>query len=232
MDKRELMSLGLIFRESSRAVRRNLTIFIFLNTATILGTAWNIGNSIRDKSHGSQWSSVFAHAFNGGGDYPNTRVWIAGLLGIATLVLGLLTGFLAYVAAKKSNVGFDEIWALFKKRWWRVIVTWVVLLVCVVAGFFLLIVPGLYLIGRLALAPIVSIDEGLTGYEAIRRSWEITSGHAWIVFVTVFFGVILSLPSVIPVIGPIVATVLTILYSVALPLRYFELKTLATDDTN
>lgn len=224
MAKSELKTIGELFKDSSQAVRRNLTVFIFLNTATILGLAWDIGSDIRDKTHSGGWGQVFVNSLNGGADYNGSVAWLGVLLAVATIVLGLLLGFLEYLAAKKKIVSFDEVWSLFKKRWWQVIITWILLIICVIPGLILLVIPGLYLISRLAFAPIVTIDEGLTGFDAIRRSWDMTKNHAWTVFATVFFAFVLSLPSIIPIVGRIAATVLVIAYSVALPIRYFELK--------
>lgn len=229
MANRQLKTIGRLYRESYAAVRRNLTLFIFLNTASILGVAWNIGLDIRDKSHGSNWRDVLYHSFNGGGSYPDTQALVGALLSAATIILALFLGILTYLSARQHSVQFSEVWSLFKKRWWRLVVTWILVAICIIAGFFLLIIPGIYLISRLALAPVVAIDEGTYGYDAVRRSWELTKGHAWVVFVTVFFVVILSLPSVIPVVGRIISLVLVTTYSVALPIRYFELKDLDKD---
>ena len=49
-------------------------------------------------------------------------------------------------------------------------------------GFILLVVPGLYLIGRLVPAPAVMVAENRRNpVEAIGRSFEITKGHGWAV---------------------------------------------------
>lgn len=46
-------------------------------------------------------------------------------------------------------------------------------------GLLLLVVPGLYLAGRLALALPLVIDAGAGPVEAVRRSWDMTAGNGW-----------------------------------------------------
>lgn len=75
-------------------------------------------------------------------------------------------------------------------------------------GIILLVVPGLYLVGRLALVAPVIADRGIYNpIEAIRTSWDLTRGNGWAVFfflflVTVVFLIIaLILGGVVGVIG-------------------------------
>ena len=227
MAKSELMSLGKIFRESAQAVRRNLTLYIFLNTVTILGTAWDIGIYIRDKQHGSSWGQTFIHSFNSSGNNPKLSGWITALLIVAGIVSYLLLAVLSVRVARRQTVQFSEVWEVFKAKWWKIILVELMFFVIVGVGFLALIIPGLYLLSRLAFWPIIIIDQDIGIAEALDRSWKITKGHARVVLVTAFFGFLLGLPSLIPVIGPVIATVLTIAYSVALPIRYFELKGLS-----
>lgn len=54
-------------------------------------------------------------------------------------------------------------------------------------GFILLLVPGLYLLGRLALvAPAVADRSLYNPFEAIRTSWELTRGNGWAIFFFLF----------------------------------------------
>ncbi|OHD06442.1 hypothetical protein [Sphingopyxis sp. RIFCSPHIGHO2_12_FULL_65_19] len=74
-------------------------------------------------------------------------------------------------------------------------------------GFILLIVPGLYLVGRLALVAPAVADRGLYNpIEAIRTSWNLTQGNGWAIF---FFLFLVALVIVIAalIIGGIVSVI-------------------------
>lgn len=54
-------------------------------------------------------------------------------------------------------------------------------------GFILLLLPGLYLFGRLALSsPIVADREVTNPIQAIRDSWALTEGNGWRIFLFLF----------------------------------------------
>lgn len=75
------------------------------------------------------------------------------------------------------------------------------------AGVLLLIVPGLYLVGRLALVSPAIADRGLYNpFEAIRTSWSLTKNNGWAIF---FFLFLVALVIVIAalIIGGIVSVV-------------------------
>jgi membrane-anchored glycerophosphoryl diester phosphodiesterase (GDPDase) len=220
-------SIGQIFSESAAAVRRNISLFIFLNTLTILSTAWDVGISIRDRNSGNGWAQSIFHTFNGNNGQTSFNSGLGTLfvlLIIAGSVLYILTAILSVMAAKNRTVSFSEVWDCFKKTWWKIILVALLSGLLVIAGLLAFIIPGLYLLSRLVFAWIIVIDKKTGVIEALNQSWDLTKGRAWIVFVTLFFGVLLGIISAVPVIGPIISTALAIAYSVALPLRYYELK--------
>jgi len=74
-------------------------------------------------------------------------------------------------------------------------------------GFILLLVPGLYLLGRLALVTPAVADRSLYNpFEAIRTSWDLTRGNGWAIF---FFLFLVALVIVIAalIIGGIVSVI-------------------------
>lgn len=74
-------------------------------------------------------------------------------------------------------------------------------------GFILLIVPGLYLIGRLALVSAAIADRTIYNpFEAIRASWDLTRNNGWAVF---FFLFLVALVIVITalIIGGVVSVI-------------------------
>lgn len=78
----------------------------------------------------------------------------------------------------------------------------------VFAGTLLLILPGLYLFGRLALAGTVVVAERRTNpIEALRRSFEITRGRGWAVLGFVLI-IVLAAMLVVFAVGAVVGSLL------------------------
>jgi hypothetical protein len=224
----KIKSVTDIFKDSSQIVRRNLYPFIIVNLLAALSVVWQAGLNVRDKTHGTSWSNVFEHGvFGNGGDfrYPGTGAGIlVGLFIIASIVLALMSVILSVRAARQTTVELGEVWEEFKQKGWRLIGVEIAVGLIVIVGLILLIVPGLYFLGRLIMAPFILVDQNTGIREAINRSWDLTKDKWVHVYTVILFGIVLSLPNIVPIIGPLVAFVLTFLYSVALPLRYYEFK--------
>ena len=73
------------------------------------------------------------------------------------------------------------------------------ILVCliVIAGFIMLIVPGIIFACRLAFVPYLVMDERMEAAEAIRKSWEMTRGYSWTIFLTGFTSIFVFLGGLI-----------------------------------
>jgi hypothetical protein len=215
-----------LFKDSSTVVKRNLTLFIFLNAVPILGTAWEIGQDLKDKTGGSDWMQVLTHSFSGTSNDPQLNPMLIVIYLCAGGVTFLLAGILSVKAAQQKKVEFSQIWETFSILWWKLILVTLLTLLIILAGLVVFLIPGLYLLGRIGLAPIVLIDQNKGVIESLNTSWELTANKTWPVFVAFLFGFLLNIPSVIPIIGPLIGAALVIAYSVALPIRYFELKKL------
>jgi hypothetical protein len=64
------------------------------------------------------------------------------------------------------------------RMWWTRLLTGLALLL----GFLLLIFPGLYLLIRLTFIEQIAVCERLSGSAAMRRSFEVSKGHFWTLF--------------------------------------------------
>jgi uncharacterized membrane protein len=82
------------------------------------------------------------------------------------------------------------------------------------AGFILFIIPGLFLIVRLALTNFALIDENLYPIDSIKRSWTLTSGRYWQLFLA---GVIIVALNIVGTallgIGILISSPLSFLFS-------------------
>jgi hypothetical protein len=228
MAVRKIKGVTDIFKESSAIVRRNLYPFIIVNLLAALSVVWQAGINVRDKTSGTSWHSIFEHGvFGNGGDfrYPGAGAGILVVLFVvASIVLALMNVILTVRAAQNKTVDLGEVWEEFKAKAWRLIGVEILFGLIVVVGLILLIIPGIYFIGRLIMAPFILVDQNTSIREAINRSWDLTKDKWAHVYTVILFGIVLSLPNIVPIIGPFVAFVLTFLYSVSLPLRYFEFK--------
>lgn len=64
------------------------------------------------------------------------------------------------------------------RLWWTRLLTGLSLLI----GFICLVVPGVYLLVRLALVEPIAVCEQISGPAAMRRSFALTRGRFWLVF--------------------------------------------------
>lgn len=226
MARTDYKSVTTLFKESSAAVRRNLGVFIILNIVGFLDLAWQLGTNIKDKTNGSPWENIISNGITGGHG-PGFMAGSGGLL-LILVILGvafsLMTTILSLQAAKKQTVSFTEVWEEFKTVWFKLLIVVIFSALLIGFSFVLLIIPGLFVLPRLVLAPYVMLDQKLGVMDSLNRSWEITKGHSKIIWLMVLFGLVLALPNVVPFLGPIVAFALGVLYSVAAPLRYLEIK--------
>jgi hypothetical protein len=215
-----------LFKESSKAVRSNLELFVLLSSVAILDLAWQIGTNLKDKTHGSPWRSIISDSLTGthSGTFTAGSGFLFFIIFIAGVVLSLMAVILAVRAAQVKVVRFEDVWTDFKRLWLRLIGVEILSALLIVVSFLLLIVPGVFVMPRLVLAPYLLIDQNVGVREALNRSWDMTKGYLGAIWVVILFGLVLSLPKAVPIVGPIVAFVLILFYTVAMPLRYFEIK--------
>jgi uncharacterized membrane protein len=125
--------------------------------------------------------------------------WITGFffplpfLGIAYSLLivapggyGLLFAFLK--AAREDKVEVQDIFAAFK-NYWNDVAAGILVSIIVGIGFILLLVPGIFLACKLVFVPYLVVDKKMGAIKAIKESWNMTSGHAWKVFLIYLVGI-------------------------------------------
>lgn len=153
-------------------------------------------------------------------------VWIVA--GLAGLSAALWVGSWAQVAACDAALAPDDavptLGQALRRAWPRVApFSWVCLLYLLIVGggLCLFIVPGLYLGAALVFAPFIALEEGLTGVAALERSMEYSRGRFGPMSGRLaVIGLLGGLPSVIPLIGPILGALLSPLPLVALAELY------------
>ena len=143
---------------------------------------------------------------------------VAGAFGMVAVVIILMVilSYLLVAALLRSRGEVPQAGS----RFWAYIGYTIVAGLGVLLGFLLLVVPGLILMTRWIAAPgyVVGRERGIT--EALRDSWDLTSGKAWpifggivLIFVAnamisgVFEGIALTMPTTIALIASTVSNV-------------------------
>src|SRR5439155_4315972 len=98
---------------------------------------------------------------------------IIATAGVISIGYSSLSGGLpAFGSALSSGVG------AWGRMWWTRFLSALALIV----GLLLLVIPGIYLLVRLALVEPIVVCERVSGSTAMRRSFDLTRGRFWQVF--------------------------------------------------
>jgi len=82
----------------------------------------------------------------------------------------------------------------------------VILSIIKLIAFFLLIIPGAYLYIRLLFVSLLMLEKNYSPSEAIRRSWQMTKGNFWSLFLLIFVNTVIQTISLATIIGFIPTT--------------------------
>jgi hypothetical protein len=112
---------------------------------------------------------------------PTTGVGSLGGL-LSVLALPFLTVALATAAAScymGSPITPGQAWRRTMRRSWAVLSLGLLRVLIIGIGFFLFLVPGIFLYIRLLVAPVALVVEGAGPVRALERSWRLTGGNWW-----------------------------------------------------
>ncbi len=132
--------------------------------------------------------ATFAVQFAGQGKKEDTTLTLA--FAILTLVLAIVGLFLSYmwirlilnIVDKKEFNLFSEQAIPTLGKLWNFVKTSILYTLCVIVGFILLIIPAFYVAGRLTFAVYLSVEKNQGARASIKESWDMTKGHAWLLF--------------------------------------------------
>jgi uncharacterized membrane protein len=134
------------------------------------------------------------------------RVGMAAASGVIVL-LALIVLIAFIIAAILAAVGtIAAVWdvqlgrkpgirSAYRVAWrcfWPAVAAGILTGLAVGAGFILLIIPGIIVYLALSLANPIIVAEGSGGAEALSRSWNLTKGYRWKIFVAAFISGIVS----------------------------------------
>lgn len=221
-----------LFGKSYVLVRKNLNTYAFVYAVpaaiVIAGVIQLVANN---QSHGWDWGQAFNSSFLGPNLGTDSSLQTASaVFSIVLLLAAIISYFLAIAlnlrVAEGKKPTFGSIWDDVMQNWlWlRLLGLGIITALVLIAGFVLLIIPGIILLWRLFLAPYILIDKNADIMTALSDSWNMTKGYGWPVYSILLFSFVLALPGVIPIVGSLVSFVLGVAYAVAPALRYQEIK--------
>lgn len=232
-EKKQIGSAFDLLGKSWNIVKNNWQVFAAVNIFVILGAIAN-AFGVEDKNYdGSNNKYEAAGSFAGLGDGQIAAIVSAGIvIVLAVAIVGILLAVMATSLEVKAAAGkkptLSELFEDGKKYFFRFIGLVILLAVIILSGLILLIVPGIFAIGRLVMAPFHMVDKDLGIMEAIRQSNAQAKGRMTKVYaaigVTILIGILANIVGSVPVLGPLAAAVITIGFSLVLALRYQELK--------
>lgn len=162
---------------------------------------------------------------------PGMRAWGAALL--LSLSAGLWLASWAQVAMCRAALDEQPTVASSLRRAWPRVgpFSWACILymVLVGGGFFLLVLPGLYLAAALVFAPFISLDEDVSGWEACLLSLRYARGR-WLGLTgrLLLVAAVATLPSLVPIVGWIIGGLLAPLPLLCLCLLYRDVRASAS----
>lgn len=94
--------------------------------------------------------------------------------------------YISLLAVRDTKFHVTDMFAVFKNYWNAVLAN---LLVATIIGFglMLLVIPGLIFACKLAFVPYLIVDKKMDAVEAVKMSWDMTSGYTWVIFMIGFF---------------------------------------------
>ncbi len=130
---------------------------------------------------------------------------LLGLLSHAFFLCGTYGYIILYMQKGKNNFGISDVYARVRTDVLPIFSTLVLVLILVVFGFFLFIIPGVWVAVSLAAVFIIRMNEKLGFNEAFHKSFSLVRREWWkmlfiyvVSFAVVYFGSILvSLPQLI-----------------------------------
>lgn len=107
---------------------------------------------------------------------------------------------------------------------WRLLGLVIIVGLLVVIGFILLIIPGLIILRRYILAPYVLVDRNTSISEAMKIAAEESKPFSWSIYGIMGVSFLIAFIGVLGLPGAIASTLLSVLYALAIVVRYFEVK--------
>jgi uncharacterized membrane protein len=148
--------------------------FLILLLAVVISGLLNGPVSINWRSAESRWLD-FAWAI------PSVSFSLLyGLFFISIIRYG--ERFLFLKAVRDEDVDLKYLFEGFRGKYGKIVLANLIVAMLTIVGFMLLIVPGVIVLCRMVFVPFLIMDKELEPMQAIEKSWQMTRGHGWKVF--------------------------------------------------
>lgn len=215
--------------KSADIVKKHWKLFFVVNLFTILFSLGNIsGNKPATNPDGtSEWTKDLNNLT--GGEWTTLLVVILAVVSVCLFFYVMMLS-LSVKASKGKVKDFSDLVSDGKKYFFPILGQTILSGLIIAVGLILLIIPGLFAIQRLLMAPYVLVNENLGVIASMKRSASLArenSDAVWSVFgVVILVTIFCALLGIIPFLGVIASIVLSIAWSLIIPLRYLQLKNL------
>lgn len=85
----------------------------------------------------------------------------------------------------------------FKRQYLNIVLSNLVVSALVMIGTVMLVVPGIIIWCRLAFVPYLVMDKNMDAMKALEKSWQMTSGHGWTIFVMTLISILVFIGGLI-----------------------------------
>ena len=162
----------------------------------------------------------------------NTTTFTILLLGLMFLAIGLVVVIASFIAelasAKHQKISLAQALKQAFRGFWRLLGLLINMVLIIVVGLLLFIVPGIFAIQRLLLAPYFMIDQDLSIKASIKASFAAGKKHSGALWGVLGILLATTIVGVIPVVGYFASLALGLAYLCAPAIRYVQIKNITT----
>lgn len=152
------------------------------------------------------------------------RITPAAVIGsMLTLLFYPLLTYVQWYAAKHGTVSLRQAAQRGAAHYWRLL--WLLILMSMIIGIGLaaFIIPGTIFLRMFILSPFYLIQHNLSITDALRQSARESKSYKWPIYSVLAVIALFSITTSFGVLGQIAGTILTVLYNLALALRFHEI---------
>jgi uncharacterized membrane protein len=131
------------------------------------------------------------------------------------LQIGWIRVILRFVDGRAGEATISELFSPDVPTFISLLIAAIIVSVAVSVGYFFLVIPGILLSIRLMFTSFLVVDQGLSPVDALGRSWAITQGSFWRLFVFLIVVVVVNVIGAIPLFLGLLVTVPTSIIAVA-----------------